>query len=186
MIRFEETLPNENEDNTLDGDYVMNAGKSSNFESRHDDMPLHYRHIRCGEGQVKPEYYLLMHVLISKYHISENMAQRAIIDIANYLFGCKEHGKWKPYKSGEQYDCNTLPSQSNINRTEPYIEAMILSNIVEEIMNGDPQNVVTYSNYGSLLNRKGNCMVPSFNMNEYKEYCQNNGFLQRQKNLSPN
>ena len=55
------------------------------------------------------------------------MAQRAIIEIANYLFGRKEHGKWKPYKSGEQYDCNTLPSQSNFNRTEPYIEAMILS-----------------------------------------------------------
>ena len=186
MIRFEETLPNENEDNTLDGDYVMNASKSLNFESRHDDMPLHYRHIRCRERQVKPEYYLLMHILKSKYHISENMAQRAIIEIANYLFGRKEHGKWKPYKSGEQYDRNTLPSQSNINRTEPYIEAMILSNIVEEIMNGDPQNVVTYSNYGSLLNRTGNCVVPSFNMNEYKEYCQKNGFLQRQKNLSPN
>ena len=138
MIRFEEILPNENEDNTLDEDYVMNASKSSNFESRHDDMPLHYRHIRCGERRVKPEYYLLMHVLKSKYHISGNMAQRAIFEIANYLFGRKEHFKWKPYKSREQYDCNTLPSQSNINRTEPYIEAMILSNIVEEIMNGDP------------------------------------------------
>ena len=186
MIRFEETLPNENEDNTLDEDYVMNASKSSNFESRHDDMLLHYRHIRCGERQVKPEYYLLMHVLKSKYHISENMAQRAIIEIANYLFGRKEHGTWKLYKSGEEYDCNTLPSQFNINGTELYNEAMILSKIVEEIMNGDPQNVVTYSNYGSLLNRTGSCVIPSFNMNEYNEYCQNYGFLQRQKNLSPN
>ena len=186
MIRFEETLPNENEDNTLDEEYVMNASKSSNLESRHDDMPLHYRHIRCGERQVKPEYDLLMHVLKSKYHISENITHGAIIEIANYCFGRREHGKWKPYKSGEQYDCNTLQSQSNTNRTESYIEAMILSNIVEEIMNGDPQNVLTYSNYGSLLNRTGNCVVPSFNMNEYKEYCQNYGFLQRQKNLSPN
>ena len=71
------------------------------------------------------------------------MAQRAIIEIANYLFGHKEHGKWKLYKSGEPYDCNTLPSPSNTNRTEPYIEAMILSNIVEVIKNIDPQNVVT-------------------------------------------
>ena len=47
-------------------------------------------------------------------------------------------------------------------------------------MNGDPQNVVTYSDNGSLLNRTGNFVVPSFNMNEYKEY-QNFGFLQRQK-----
>ena len=55
MIRFEETLPNENEDNNRDEDYVMNASKFSNFESRHDDMPPRYRHIRFGEKQVKPE-----------------------------------------------------------------------------------------------------------------------------------
>ena len=60
---------------------------------------------------------------------------------------------------------------------------MILSNIGEEIMNGDPQNIVTYANYGTLLNRTGNFAVPSFNMNEYKEYYQNYGFLQSQKNI---
>ena len=69
MIRFEETLTNKNEDNTREEDYVMNTNKSLNFESRHDDMPLRYRHIRCEESQVKPEYYLLMHILKSKYHI---------------------------------------------------------------------------------------------------------------------
>ena len=63
---------------------------------------------------------------------------------------------------------------------------MILSNIVEEIMNGDPQNVVAYANYGSLLNCTGNFAVLPFSMNEYKEYYQNYGFLQSQKNLSPN
>ena len=120
---------------------------------------------RCGQRPVKPEYYLLMHVLKSKYHKSENMAQGTIIEVANYLFGCKKHGKWKPYKSGEPYDCNTLPSPSNTKRTEPYIEAMILSNIVEEIMNGDSQSVVTYSNDGSSLNRTGNFVVQSFNIN---------------------
>ena len=114
-------LQNKNEDNTREEDYEMNTTKSLNFESRHDDMPLRYRHIRCEERQVKPEYYLLTHVVKSKYHISENMARRAIIEIANCLFGRKEHGKWKPYKSGEPYDCNTLPSPSNTNRTDLYI-----------------------------------------------------------------
>ena len=78
----------------------MNTSKSSFnesfLESRHYDMPLRYQHIRCGERQVKPDYYLLMHVLKSKYHMSENMAQGAIIEVANYFFGQKEHGKWKP------------------------------------------------------------------------------------------
>ena len=105
MISDEETLKNENEDNTQDEDYVMNTSKSSFnesfFESRHDDMPLRHRHTRCAERQVKPEYYLLMHVLKSKYHMSKNMAQGAIIEAANYLFFRKEHVKWKPYKSGE-------------------------------------------------------------------------------------
>ena len=47
-------------------------------------------------------------------------------------------------KSCEPYDCNTLPSSSSTNRTETYIEVMILSNIVEEIMHGDSQSVVTF------------------------------------------
>ena len=89
-------LQNKNDDNTREEDYLMNTNKSLNFESRHDDMPRRYRHIRCEERQVKPEYYLLMHVVKSKYHIWENMARRAIIEIANYRFGRKEHGKWKP------------------------------------------------------------------------------------------
>ena len=84
-----------------DEDYVMNASKSSFnesvFESRHTDMPLHYWQIRCGEWKVKPEYYLLMDVLKSKYHISENLAQEVVIEVD--LFGYKEHRKWKNYIS---------------------------------------------------------------------------------------
>ena len=49
--------------------------------------------------------------------MSENMAQGAIIEVVNYLFGRKKHGKLKPYKSGEPNDCNTLPSPSNTNKT---------------------------------------------------------------------
>ena len=78
------------------------------------------------------------------------MAQEAITEVANYLFDQKEHGKWKPYKSGQPYDSNTFPSPSYTNKTEPYNEVMILSNIVEEIMNDDSQSVVTYSNDASV------------------------------------
>lgn len=38
-----------------------------------------------------------MHVRKSKYRTSENMTQGVIIEIANHLFGPKEHGKWKTY-----------------------------------------------------------------------------------------
>ena len=42
--------------------------------------------------------------------MSENIAQGAtsriiiITEVANYLFDQKEHGNWKPYKSGGPYD----------------------------------------------------------------------------------
>ena len=57
MISDEETLKNEDEDNTQDQDYVMNTSKSSFnesfFETGHDDMPLRYRHIRdVREGKL--------------------------------------------------------------------------------------------------------------------------------------
>ena len=42
---------------------------------------------------------------------------------------------------------------------------MILPNIVEEIMNGDSQSVVTYSNDESSLNCTGNFVVQSFDIN---------------------
>ena len=64
-----------------------------------------------------------MHVLKSKYCMSENMGQGAITEVANYLFDQKEHDKWKPYKSGEAYDSSTLPSLSNANGTEPDIKS---------------------------------------------------------------
>ena len=42
---------------------------------------------------------------------------------------------------------------------------MILSNVVEEIMNDDSQSVVTYSNDGSSLNRTDSFAIQSFNIN---------------------
>ena len=54
MISDEETFTNEDEHNTQDEDYVMNGSKSSFtesfFESRHDDMPLRYRHKMWGKA----------------------------------------------------------------------------------------------------------------------------------------
>ena len=56
---------------------------------------------------------------------------------------------------------------------------MILSNIVEEIMNGDSQSVVTYANNGSLLNHTDNFVVQSFNISgmqkltNIRDFCRN-------------
>ena len=96
MISDEETFTNEDKHNTQDEDYVMNASKSflTKVSLSQDMMICHYViDTRGGERPVKLEYYLLMHVLKSKYHKSENMAQGTITEVANYLFGRKKHGK---------------------------------------------------------------------------------------------
>ena len=108
-------------------------------------MPYRYRHIRTGQRQVRKEYYILQ-----KLHMSEKQVHGSIIAVANVLFGRKEFGEWKAYNRDLPTDNNTLPAPSNLNRTEPYMEAMILAGIITEIMSPDSKEVViTYSNDGS-------------------------------------
>ena len=98
-----------------------------------------------------------MHTLKSELHMSEAQAQGAIIGVANILV----------WEKGLRQVCdyNTLPAATNTNRTEPYIEAKIISGIVNEIMEEDADVTVTYSNDGSAMNRVGNYIVQSFNIN---------------------
>ena len=132
------------------------------------DLPFHYRHIRAGLRSVRPEYYQVMHILKAKYHMSENQAQGAIVTVANVLFNRKTFGKWKFFEKKKPTDCNTLPASQNTIRTEPYIEAMILSGIVEEIMSGGSECVIVYSNDGSALSGTGSFVVQSFLVNGVK------------------
>ena len=60
-------------------------------------------------------------------------------------------------------DYNTLPAPINTNRTEPSIEALILSVIANEIMNSE-NSLVIYSNDGSCQYGVGNCIVQSFSI----------------------
>ena len=99
------------------------------------DLPFKYRHIRDGLRSVKPEIYFVISKLSSDFHMSQNQIEGSIITIANELFGRKEFGEWKLYDRLTTPDNNTLPSLSNIRRTESYMEAMALNFIVQEIMN---------------------------------------------------
>ena len=125
------------------------------------DMPEHYCHIRYGLRSVRPEYYTTMHKLKSEFHLSENQAQGAICTVANNLFNCKDFGELKRYEKEKPADYNTLPAPTNTNRTEPYIEALILSNIANEMMNSE-NSVMTYLNDGSSQSGVGNYIVQSF------------------------
>ena len=103
-----------------------------------DDIPHRFRHIRSGLRNVRPEVYTVMHKLKSQYHLSQRQREAAIVEVGNYLFG----RNWKFYNEENVSDSNTLPAGSNLRRTEPYLEAMALSAIVEEVMNGSKASVM--------------------------------------------
>ena len=54
---------------------------------QNDDLPYKYRHIRHGLCSVRPEVYEVIKILQSKYHLSPNQAEGAIITVSNKLFG---------------------------------------------------------------------------------------------------
>ena len=128
------------------------------IEDPNDDMPMKWRHVRNGERSVREEYHILVNKLKSEFHMSDRQIEGSIIAIANDLFG----RKWKPYTPKTNFDDNTLPDMRNERSVEPYIEAFVLSSIVEEIMTCDENSVVTYSCDGSSLSKTGNFVVQSF------------------------
>ena len=52
----------------------------------------------------------------------------------------------------------------NINRTEAYVEALVLSGIAHYIMSSEDETVVTYSNDGSSQSGVGGYIVQSFSI----------------------
>lgn len=130
-------------------------------EDADDEIPIKYRHVRNGARSVSPELYELMHVLQSQFHVSKNQVEGSIINVANYLFG----RKWKCHLDNTATDSNTLPAMSSLRRTEPFMEAMALSSIVEEIMEEGNAATVVYSNDGSAVRRLGSYVVSSLTIN---------------------
>ena len=62
--------------------------------------------------------------------MSDNQVEGLICICVNILFGHTKFGKWKRYDKDQPTDNNTLPTTTNSNRTEAYVEALILAGIV--------------------------------------------------------
>ena len=46
-----------------------------------DKMPAYWKHIRHSERHVRQEYYLVVDLLISKYHLSYTQAMASIFEV---------------------------------------------------------------------------------------------------------
>ena len=93
-------------------------------------MPYEHRHVQNGPQSVREEYYIAMHRMESQLHMSDNQVEGLICICVNILFGHTKFGKWKRYDKDQPTDNNTLPATTNSNRTEAYVEALILAGIV--------------------------------------------------------
>ena len=132
-----------NDDNDADPSYISKETDSDHKQKYQyecitneagDILPTEYRHIRNGPRSVRPEIYTVVAELQAQYNMSHRQAEGAITVVANQLFGRSKYGEWKIYDKHSVTDCNTMPAMSNIRRTEPYIEAMAMNMIVEELM----------------------------------------------------
>ena len=145
-------------------DSDLNAKKSKfeyNFDNVNDEMPVRFRHVRESERSVRPEIYVLMNKLSSELHMSKNQIEGSILHVANLLFG----RNWKSHTENDVSDRDTLPAMSSLRRTEPYMEAMALSSIVDEMMSDENNATITYSNDGSGMSGLGKYMVQSLSIN---------------------
>ena len=87
----------------------------------------------------------------------------SILTTANVLLG----RKWKVFASDKHGTDNiTLPSMNNGVRPEQYIEAIVISTIVDEIMLDDIVSCVVYSNDGSSQSVRGSYVVQSLTVNK--------------------
>ena len=153
------------DDETVDDEFVSESPVKKkkkkyeyhqSFDDADDDIPSNLRNIRSSMRSVRPEVYKVMTLLKSNHHMSQPQAEAAIVYVGNILF----KRKWKFYDPAEPTDKNTFPAGSNIRRVEPFMEAMALVSVVEEVMSGK-RIVVTYSNDGSAMSGLGSYVVQS-------------------------
>ena len=93
-----------------------------------------------------------------------SQARELIVEIASNVFDRNEFGPWKVYKPNEPYDISTLPVSSDTNRLDPYVEAMVLCSITEQMMITNNSTIV-YSNDGSGMSCVGNYVVQYVTIN---------------------
>ena len=74
------------------------------------------------------------------------------------VFGRNKFWSWKIFKPNQPYDVSTLSEFSNTNRLDPYVEAMALCSITEQMMSSNNSTVVNF-NDGSGMSSVGNYMV---------------------------
>ena len=108
---------------------------------QNDQLPLEYQHVRQSIRKVRPEFYETVDMLRSKYHMSQTQALGAVVSVGNKMFG----RQWKHHDDSNVIDLDTLPDSKNVRQAGKSIEAMVLDEIVKEIMTSDEQATLTYS-----------------------------------------
>ena len=98
--------------------------------------------------------------------MSQYQTEGAIVTLANDLFGRAEYGPWKVFNKDIPQDRNTLPASSNFSQhVEPYVEAMVLSSLTEQIIFSTNATIV-YANDSSAMSGVGYYVVQSITIDK--------------------
>ena len=131
-------------------------------EKETSEMPENWKHIRNSERQVRPEYYRVVDLLMSKYHMSHTMATASVVEVGREMFGLD----WRFHNEGDDITVNTIPQTSRNRLVGRGIEVFTLAKLCHLILSSDDKTTtITYHDDGSRTQGAGSYSVQGISLN---------------------
>ena len=110
-----------------------------------ESLPPSWSHIRISSHKVRPEYYRVVDLLVSRFHCSMDQAVAAVVEVGRGLFALP----WKYHKEGAAITLDTAPHNKSQRLASKAIEAHTLSKIAQKIVEAPGNATVTFHDDGS-------------------------------------
>ena len=125
------------------------------------DLPKNWKHICHSHHKVREEYFRVVDLLISKYHMSMAQAVASVVWTGRIMFGLN----WNFHEEGEKISVDTVPQASTARRVGKGIEVFTLAKLCEKILSSDEKKVtVTYHDDGSRSQGAGSYSVQGISL----------------------
>ena len=141
------------------------AKKKRKFEGIHLReklaLPMDWEHIRHSHHKVREEYFRVVDLLMSKYHMSMSQAVASVVWTGRIMFG----RSWCFHEEGEKITVDTVPQASSARRIGKGLEVFTLAKLCEKILSCDDKRVtVTYHDDGSRTQGAGSYSVQGISL----------------------
>ena len=124
-------------------------------------LPMNWEHIRHSHHKVREEYFRVVDLLMSKYHMSMAQAVASVVWTGRIMFG----RSWCFHDEGEKITVNTVPQASAARRVGKGLEVFTIAKLCEKILGSDDKKVtVTYHDDGSRTQGAGSYSVQGISL----------------------